>query len=225
VIVGRNPEALENAQALLAADDVMVTTVTGDVSEPNSVASSVSAATELVGTINVLVNNAGGCHEASVIDTSDDVWQSLLQTNLTGVFLMSRSVAQHMIERGTGGVIINTSSINSTMSERLYVPYSATKAGVDALTRGLAAELAPHGIRVVGVRPGIVETPMISKVLPDPEAERIWRETATESIPLRRFASPDELAGAYLFLASPDASYITGSDILVDGGIVATASS
>ena len=145
-----------------------------------------------------------------------------MATNVSGVFLMSREAAKIMIEQGTGGVIINTSSVNSTMVEPLYVPYSATKAAVDAFTKGMALELAAFGIRVVGVRPGYIETPMVGKVLQDASGADEWREAVSGVVPLGRMAYPEELAGTYFFLASEDASYITGTNVVVDGGRLAS---
>ena len=222
MITARSADALDAARSLLAGEGLDVMTAAGSVSDLEDVRRTLATAAERLGSVDVVVNNAGICHEASVIDTEDKTWAALVATNVDGVFLMSREAAKIMIEQGTGGVIINTSSVNSTMVEPLYVPYSATKAAVDAFTKGLALELAPFGIRVVGVRPGYIETPMVGKVLQDPSGADEWREAVSGAVPLGRMAYPDELAGTYLFLASDDASYITGTNIVVDGGRVAS---
>ena len=222
VITARSADALDEARSLLASEGLDVVTAAGSVSDLRDARRTLATAMERLGSVDVLVNNAGICHEASVIDTDDETWAALMATNVAGVFLMSREAARIMIEQGTGGVIINTSSVNSTMVEPLYVPYSATKAAVDALTKGMALELAPFGIRVVGVRPGYIETPMISKVLQDPAGADEWREAVAGVVPLGRMAYPEELAGTYFFLASEDASYITGTNVVVDGGRVAS---
>ena len=222
MITARSAEALDAARSLLAHEGFEVATFAGSVSDLKDVRRALGKAVNRLGSINVVVNNAGICHEASVIDTNDEMWAALVATNVSGVFLMSREAAKIMIEQGTGGVIINTSSVNSTMVEPLYVPYSATKAAVDAFTKGMALELAAFGIRVVGVRPGYIETPMIGKVLQDPSGADEWREAVSGVVPLGRMAYPEELAGTYFFLASEDASYITGTNVVVDGGRVAS---
>ena len=221
MITARSAEDLETARSLLADDGLEVATAAGSVSDLEDVRRVLGTAVDRLGSVDVLVNNAGICHEASVIDTDDETWAALMATNVAGVFLMSREAARIMIEQGAGGVIINTSSVNSTMVEPLYVPYSATKAAVDAFTKGMALELAPFGIRVVGVRPGYIETPMIGKVLQDPAGADKWREEVSSVVPLGRMADPEELAGTYLFLASDDASYMTGANVVVDGGRIA----
>lgn len=222
MITARSTDALDAARSALAADALEVVTASGSVADLEDVRRVLDEAMERLGSVDVVVNNAGICYEASVIDTDDETWATLLATNLSGVFLMSREAAKLMIEQGNGGVIINTSSVNSTMVEPLYVPYSATKAAVDAFTKGMALELAPFGIRVVGVRPGYIETPMIGKVLQDPAGADEWREAVSGVVPLGRMAYPEELAGTYLFLASDDASYITGTNVVVDGGRIAS---
>ena len=222
MITARSAPALDSARSALASEGLDVVTSAGSVSDSGDVRRTLATALERLGSVDVLINNAGICHEASVIDTDEETWEALWATNVSGVFLMSRQTAGVMIEQGAGGVIINTSSVNSTMVEPLYVPYSATKAAVDAFTKGMALELAPFGIRVVGVRPGYIETPMIGKVLQDPAGADEWREAVSGVVPLGRMAYPEELAGTYLFLASDDASYITGVNVVVDGGRVAS---
>ena len=222
MITARSAAALDSARSALASDGLDVVTSSGSVSDLGDVRRTLATALERLGSVDVVINNAGICYEASVVDTDDETWAALWATNVSGVFLMSREAARVMIEQGTGGVIINTSSVNSTMVEPLYVPYSATKAAVDTFTMGMALELAPFGIRVVGVRPGYIETPMIGKVLQDQAGADEWREAVSEVVPLGRMAFPEELAGTYLFLASDDASYITGTNVVVDGGRVAS---
>ena len=221
MITARSADALDTARSALASDGLDVVTSVGSVSDLDDVRRALSTAVDRLGSIDILVNNAGICYEASVANTGDEIWAAMWMTNVSGVFLMSREAARVMIEQGAGGVIINTSSVNSTMVEPLYVPYSATKAAVDAFTKGMAPELAPFGIRVVGVRPGYIDTPMIGKVLQDPTSADKWREEVSGMVPLGRISDPEELAGTYLFLASDDASYITGASVVVDGGRIA----
>ena len=195
MITARTQSDLEKAHSELSADGAEIITSVMSVSEPDDVKRTVAAAVDAFGTIDVLVNNAGICIEESVLDTSDAVWDLLIATNLTSVFLMTRQVAPVMIDSGNGGVIINTSSINSTFVEPLYVPYSATKAAVDAMTKGLAVELAPHGIRVLGVRPGYIETAMGDKVHAGAENRDAYRKSMIEFVPVSRWGDPDDLAG------------------------------
>ena len=145
MITARTEENLHTARQQLAKEGIDVMTAVASVSDPADARGTAAQAVEAFGSIDVLVNNAGICYEASLLETPQSVWDELMATNLTGVFLMSREVARIMIEIGNGGVIINTSSINSSLVEPLYVPYSATKAAVDAITEGLAVELACHG--------------------------------------------------------------------------------
>ena len=222
LITARTQSDLDTAQTKLESQGLQISTIAADVSDLSDTDRVVDFALSEFVHIDVLINNAGICYEASVLDTPDNVWDDLMNTNLTGVFIMSRAAARAMIDKGTEGVIINTSSINSRLVEELYVPYSATKAAVDALTEGLAVELAPYGIRVCSVRPGYIETPMLNKVLTETDSQNSWRAEVAESVPLKRLADPSELAGVYLFLASSDASYITGTSIAVDGGRLAT---
>ena len=221
MITARTAEDLEKAQRDLSSVGGEIITSVMSVSEPDDVQRTVAVAVETFGTIDVLINNAGICIEESVLNTSNSIWDLLIATNLTGLFLMTREVASVMVDSGRGGVIINTSSINSTFVEPLYVPYSATKAAVDAMTKGLAVELAPYGIRVLGVRPGYIETAMGSKVHNGSESRDKYRESVVRLVPAGRWGSPDDLASMYEFLASDQAAYMTGTSVVVDGGRLA----
>jgi NAD(P)-dependent dehydrogenase (short-subunit alcohol dehydrogenase family) len=173
------------------------------------------------GAVDILVNNAGVCYEAAVIDTREEMWDETIDINLKGPFLMSAKLANRMIARGIGGSIINTASIDGAVPEPLYAPYNASKAGLISLTRTLAYELGPHGIRVNAVAPGPAWTPMFEHTLP-PERLDGYVRRMLDGMPLGRIAQPEEIAPAFLFLASDDARYVTGETVVVDGGKLAS---
>jgi meso-butanediol dehydrogenase / (S,S)-butanediol dehydrogenase / diacetyl reductase len=171
----------------------------------------VDAAFEQVGDLDVVVNNAGISVRSPAVDISPDQWEQVLATNLSGAFWVAQAAARRML-LGAGGVILNTASTNALVGYRYYADYNATKAGVVALTRSLALEWAPT-IRVNAVCPGYVLTPMQeAEYTPEMVAE------VNSRIPLGRHATPEELAGLFAYLASDEASYFTGSVIVMDGG-------
>lgn len=184
-----------------------------DVSTEAGAKALVGGAIETFGHLDVLVNNAGMSAAVSTLDLDLGFWQRVVDLNMTSVFLCSREAARHMLER-RGGSIINTASILSFASFPRRLAYGATKAAVVHMTRLMAAEWAP-GIRVNAVAPGYVRTEMTEKL----HAEgKINFEAIERRTPQRRMARPAELAGAYVFLASDEASFVTGDTIVVDGG-------
>ncbi|WP_435098528.1 SDR family NAD(P)-dependent oxidoreductase [Halarchaeum sp. P4] len=187
-----------------------------DVTEREQVETLVEAAREFGG-VDVMVNNAGFHVGASILDLDEAALQTALDVNVHGVFLGTQVAAQDMLERDDPGVIINTASISSNLAQYDQVGYDATKGAVRMLTRGSALDLAEHGIRVNAVAPGQIATEFVEG----------WSEEATEKassgglikpVPLGRAGVPDDLPGAYLYLASEDASYVTGEFVHVDGG-------
>ena len=171
----------------------------------------VDAAFEQIGDLDVLVNNAGVSVRSPAADISQDQWDQVMATNLSGAFWVAQAAARRML-LGAGGVILNTASTNALVGYRYYADYNATKAGLVALTKSLALEWAPT-IRVNAVCPGYVLTPM-------QEAEYTPQMLAevNSRIPLGRHATPEELAGLFAYLASDEAAYFTGSVIVMDGG-------
>jgi NAD(P)-dependent dehydrogenase (short-subunit alcohol dehydrogenase family) len=170
------------------------------------------------GEIDILVNNAGIVHGAEFIDLREEDFDRVLRTNLKGSFLVSQAAARRMIEQVRAGkkpgAIINMSSINALVAIGDQIPYCISKGGIGQLTRSTSLALAPHGIRVNAIGPGSVMTEMLAAVARDREAkQRMMSRT-----PLGRFAEPEEVASVAVFLASDEASYITGETIFVDGG-------
>jgi len=212
-INSRDPAAADRVAEELGAGAVGVG---ADVSTEAGAKALVGGTIEAFGRLDVLINNAGMSAALPTLELDLDRWQKVVDLNMTSVFLCSREAARHMLESG-GGSIINTVSIMSFSSFPRRLAYGATKAAVVMMTRMLAAEWAPT-IRVNAVAPGYTRTEMVDKL----QAEgRIDLDAIQRRTPLRRIARPDEMAGAYTFLASEEASYITGETIVVDGGWLA----
>ncbi|MCS6800797.1 MAG: beta-ketoacyl-ACP reductase [Chloroflexota bacterium] len=183
-----------------------------DVGEAASVESCVAAVIERCRRIDILINNAGITRDARAIKMTEDQFDAVVKVNLKGVWLCCRAVAPHMIAQGSGA-IINASSIVASAGNFGQANYAATKAGVIAMTKTLARELGPSGIRVNAVAPGLVATDMVATI-----PEKVV-DAFRERTPLRRLGRPEEIAAVYAFLASDDASFINGAVIPVDGGL------
>ena len=164
------------------------------------------------GRIDVLVNNAGITRDGFLMLMSEKDWSDVITINLTGVFNCSKAVCEHMIGRRKG-VIINMSSLSALSGLPGQTNYGAAKGGVISFTKALAKELAPFGIRVNAVAPGVVETDMTDSLPPDVKKQFL------DSIPLKRFGTPEEVASVIKFLASDDAGYITGETLNISGGL------
>lgn len=189
------------------------TVVLGDLTDTAGVTAVVAEATAAVGPVDVLVNNAGACVHRPALDVTDDEWSHVLDTNLTALWKMSQAVGAQMVERGSG-TIVNVGSISAMIVNRpqFQPAYNASKAAVHQLTRSLAAEWAPRGVRVNALAPGYIKTDM--SPVDEPEFRRMWIEDSA----MQRYATPDELGGAMVFLASDASSFVTGSVLVVDGG-------
>lgn len=183
-----------------------------NVADSASVAAAMAAVVERFGRLDVLVNNAGVGSVDAFLDTPDEHWQRVIGVNLTGVFLCSREAARLMHQSGQGGVIVNLSS-TAAISGEGPSHYCASKAGVMGLTRSLARELAASQIRVNTIVPGPTNTPMMAGIPDD------WMQSMVKAIPLGRMCEPAEIAAVAAFLASDDASFITGQNIAVNGGM------
>jgi 3-oxoacyl-[acyl-carrier protein] reductase len=169
---------------------------------------------EKYGRIDILINNAGITRDATLLNMTLEQWQQVIDVNLTGVFNCTKAVAPYMVQN-KGGRIINTSSLVGIYGNFGQTNYAATKSGVVGITKVWARELSKHGITVNAVAPGFIETDTL-KTIPDKVIKSIQ-----EKIPLGRLGRPEDIANAYIFLASDQASYISGSVLSVDGGYVA----
>lgn len=169
-----------------------------------------------LGSIDVLVNNLGTYRESAFLDLTRPQFDFIFHLNVWSAIAVTREVAKRGIEAKRGGRILFTSSLNGSRSEPRHTLYDASKGALNALTRQLAIELAPHGFTTAAIAPGLVETPLTDFGLrSDPAA----REAILNQIPLRRIATVDDIAGWYVFLASDRAAYATGTIIAVDGGL------
>jgi NAD(P)-dependent dehydrogenase (short-subunit alcohol dehydrogenase family) len=181
-----------------------------DVSDRDSVETAFAEAVERMGAVDVLINNAGISIRHAFLAITPDEWNKVMATNLTGVFHVAQTAARHMMERG-GGVILNTASTAGTLGYPYYADYNATKAGVIALTKTMALELAPT-VRVNAISPGYCLTPMQRAEYTDEMLERV-----NAKIPLGRHAKPEEIGALFAFLASDDAAFASGQVYVMDG--------
>jgi len=169
-----------------------------------------------LGSLDIMVNNAGIEHQLPFVDTPLEVWQKVLAVNLTGVWIGAQEAARRMIAAGKGGRIINISSVHEDLPMPCNAAYCATKGGVRMLMRTIAVELAPHKITVNNIAPGAVDTPIDAAT----EADPVKYAALLHEIPLGRMGQPAEIGGLAVFLASDAAAYVTGSTYVIDGGLM-----
>ncbi|OGB92902.1 MAG: hypothetical protein A3G35_03385 [candidate division NC10 bacterium RIFCSPLOWO2_12_FULL_66_18] len=189
-----------------------------DVSSRKEMEALVAAAIRQHGRVDILVNNAGALGIGKLLETTDELWDRMQAINLRSAFYGCQIVARHMVERKIEGKIINISSQNGLIVRENEAAYSVAKAGVIALTRCVAVELAPHHINVNTIAPGVVRT-NISKGLFPPEAYAARREAHIKAVPWGEIAEPQDIANVALFLASPLSRYVTGAVIVADGAL------
>jgi 3-oxoacyl-[acyl-carrier protein] reductase len=184
-----------------------------EVSRRQSVEDMVNSAINVFGKVDILINNAGATNDKMLGAMTTKDWYSVVDVNLTGILFCTQAVLPHMIEQG-GGRIVNASSIAGVYGNIGQTNYAATKAGVIGMTKTWAKELGGNNINVNAVAPGVIETKMLSS-LPEEVSKKM-----AEMIPLQRLGKPEDVANAYLFLASDEASFINGTVLHVDGGMV-----
>jgi NAD(P)-dependent dehydrogenase (short-subunit alcohol dehydrogenase family) len=182
-----------------------------------SVEAGFAEAAQAFGGLDLLVNNAGVPLAKPATEISREEWDEVLAVNLTGAFFLSQQMGRHLIAAGRPGLIVSLASTHGTVGFPGAAAYGVAKAGISHLTRVLAIEWAPYGIRVNAIAPGTTETPSRAAMLADPER----RALMLNRIPLKRFGTAAEMAGAIRYLASPAAAYITGQILLLDGGLTA----
>lgn len=211
-----NLAGVEETARLAREHGVRISITRTDVTCRADVEAMVAQGVATLGPCDILVNNAGIFFNASFHDMTDDEWRRMLDTNLTSVYLVSQAVIRHWLALVRPGTIVNLASISSSIAFTRSAHYCAAKAGVTALSRCIALEYGPRGIRSNCLAPGIIETAMTRPALADPALAASW----VQRIPLRRIGEPADVADAALFLASDESRYITGEMLYVDGGWV-----
>jgi NAD(P)-dependent dehydrogenase (short-subunit alcohol dehydrogenase family) len=218
LVLGRTVADLEDTVAQITADGGQAWLLPCDVTSEAQVEETVTRAASRWDRIDVLINNAGIDDDTPFLEIDRARWRAVVDTNLTGVFLMSQAVGREMAKTG-GGVILHTASIDASGGDGPYAAYNSSKAGLLGLSRTMALELAAHGIRSNCVSPGFTHTVMTEKAVGPKLMDYLNGSFAR--VPMKRLVTTDEIAQAFLFLASDQASAITGIDLRVDGGLTA----
>jgi NAD(P)-dependent dehydrogenase (short-subunit alcohol dehydrogenase family) len=217
VPTSRRSEVVDEAAALVEAAGRRTLRVVTDVGDEASIVSTLAAAIAEFGKVDILVNCAGRTKRTATLDLTDQEWNDILETNLTGTLRACRLFGRHMIARGYGR-IINIASLTSFVSMMEVAAYSASKSAVASLTKSLAVEWSRHGVMVNAIAPGVFRTSLNQKLLDTtPRGQELLTRT-----PMGRFGRVEELAGAAVFLASDAASFVTGHMLVVDGGFLAS---
>ena len=212
-LLGRDPLTLGAVADSLRAAGCNAHPFCANVAEVSSISAAVEGVAHHFGRIDILVNNAGVEQPCAAADVTEALWDRIVDTNLKGAFFAAQAAARHM---ASGGCIVNICSLTSETGVGGAVPYGASKTGLVGLTRALATEWAPRGIRVNGVRPGYFRTALTEPFYRDDE----WQRTMLARIPLQRFGRLEDLGGATVFLCSDAAAYVTGQVLYVDGGFL-----
>ena len=216
-VVDISTEAAEETRRLIEAEGGIAVAITADVRDENQVREASGTAARELGGLDTLFNNAGIMphQDKSFLDGDLELWHLISSINLDGTMLCSKYVVPHIIEAG-GGAVLNMSSFLAVLGCSFPQDgYAASKGAISSLTRSMAVQLGPRGIRVNGLAPGPVLTAHVEQFFPDPEARRV----RLDRVPLGRFGAPDDVAGLASFLVSDNARWITGQVIVIDGGI------
>ncbi|MFK7695505.1 SDR family NAD(P)-dependent oxidoreductase [Paenibacillus sp. HJGM_3] len=208
---------LKQTESELLSRGATVIAIQVDVSDAEQVQEAIDRTVSALGRIDIVVNNAGIAWEEPFVDIKEANWCKIIDVNLNGMFHVAQRTARQMIAQNEGGVILNMASTNGLVGEANYAHYNASKGGVVLLTKTMAIELGIHNIRVNAVCPGYIQTPM-SEAIDDEEKVLAY---VRDKIPLNRRGRVTDISGVFAFLASEDASFITGESIVVDGGQLA----
>ena len=211
-----NEQAEEELERTIAGLGGVAVGVQADVSKVEDIQRLIDTAVSNFGRLDIMVNNAGIETRTDVLDTTEDQFDKVIAVNLKSAFFGTQLAAKQMISQGTGGRIINMTSVHEDWPMPGNTPYCLSKGGMRMLTRTAGVELAPHGVLVAGVGPGAVATPINAQTMNDPKA----LAKLNSAIPEGRMAQPEEIASVVAFLASDAASYVTATTIFADGGIM-----
>jgi gluconate 5-dehydrogenase len=215
ILNSRNSQELQQAAARLRGSGAEAEVSAFDVTDPAAVSAAVDALEAGVGSIDVLVNNAGIQRRAPLEGFSDSDWRELMASNLDSVYYVSKAVARHMIARGRGK-IINIGSVQCELARPGIAPYTASKGAVKNLTKGMCADWARHGLQINAIGPGYFATPLNKALYEDP----VFDEWLRRRTPAGRWGQIEDLHGAAIFLASDASNFVNGQILYVDGGIV-----
>ena len=207
-------DGAQEARSAIEKAGGRATVIQGDISVEDDARRTVQETLDAFGRIDVLVNNAGMENQRPFLEMSLEDWEKVVSVNLTGAFLMSREALRHMVDAGSG-VIVNMSSVHERIPWPGFAHYAAAKGGLKLLTETLALEFAGRGVRVNAVAPGAIATPINREKLEDPGLQ----DKVERLIPQNRMGEPGDVASCVAFLASDEASYVTGATLFVDGGL------